>query len=202
MAFLRWLAGTLGGIVAWVIARTFRVTNIGDEHRLPVRPVLYALWHEDQLAGIMTADDFPITTIASKSKDGDIIAAALRVFRLIPARGSSSRGGKEALHEAERHVRAGASCAITVDGPRGPRHVAKLGVCRLAQLTGRPIIPSIVFAESAAVTRSWDRFRVPYPFSRVVRRFGPPIWVGPDDDLATKADEVSRKIKELDPARA
>jgi lysophospholipid acyltransferase (LPLAT)-like uncharacterized protein len=201
---LRWLLGTLGGLLAWLLARTFRLTTTGDEHRRAARPggLLYAMWHEDQLAIIMTVDDFPLTTIASKSKDGDFIAAAMRIFRVWPARGSSSRGGKEALHVLLGHVQKGASCGFTVDGPRGPRHVAKVGICRLAELSGRPVIPMVAFAVDAWVMRSWDRFRVPKPFTRIERRFGPPIWIRPGDDLEAKAVEVSQAIAALDPTRA
>jgi lysophospholipid acyltransferase (LPLAT)-like uncharacterized protein len=202
MRFLRWLGGTLAGLAMWLVALTFRVRDTGDEHRQAARSqhpggLLYAIWHEQQLAAITTNDDFPMVTIASRSKDGDLIAAGLRVFSVSPARGSSSRGGAEALMAVLRKVNGGSSCAVTVDGPRGPRRVGKVGICKLAALTGRPIIPTIFVPSSSWRTRSWDRFEIPKPFARIARTFGAPIWVRAEDDLDAKAAEVTRAISAL-----
>jgi lysophospholipid acyltransferase (LPLAT)-like uncharacterized protein len=202
MKALRILGGTLAGIFMWLVALTFRIRDKGDEHRRAARAtsrggLLYAIWHEQQLAAITTNDDFPMATIASRSKDGDLIAAGLRVFNVTPARGSSSRGGGEALMSVMRKVNEGYSCAITVDGPRGPRHVAKVGICKLAAMTGRPIVPAVFHPSRSWRTRSWDRFEVPKPFARIERTFGRAIWVGEGADLEEKAREVTNALLAL-----
>jgi lysophospholipid acyltransferase (LPLAT)-like uncharacterized protein len=181
-------------MIAWLYSRTFRVRML---HRPPDRNYLYAIWHEQQMQAILTNPDKRMTTVASRSKDGDIIAGALEVFRIPTARGSSSRGGAVALHQLAGWAQAGRSCAVTVDGPRGPRHQVKRGIAQLAKLSGCPIVPVSVVAASAWRTRSWDRFAVAKPFSRVVQCYGAPVQVGPEDDVAAVAAQVEATLHAL-----
>ncbi|HOX00064.1 MAG TPA: DUF374 domain-containing protein, partial [Deltaproteobacteria bacterium] len=90
-------------------------------------------------------------------------------------RGSSSRGGSEALDQMASLLRQRRIAAHVVDGPRGPAGTVKAGLVRLAQLGNAVIAPFYVTAEHAWFFRSWDRFMVPKPFSRVRLRFGDPI---------------------------
>lgn len=206
MFVLRWLAGTSAAVLLWLVALTYRVRNLGDDHRQAARakspgPLLYAIFHEQQLQAITTNDDRPGVSIASKSKDGDIIAAGLKIFAMEAARGSSSKGGREALAVVRDWVERGRSCGITVDGPRGPRRVAKVGIVRLAQLTGRPLIPAAyVPAASVRFLRAWDHFEIATPFARVVRSFQPPMYIGPADDLEARTQELTLAIAEADRA--
>ena len=97
-------------------------------------------------------------------------------------RGSSSRGAVQSLRELQRDLEGGAFVAFTIDGPRGPRYVAKPGPIHLARLTGAPIISFYLAVEHAWILRTWDAFILPKPFSRVhcyVRR---PIRVAPEAD--------------------
>jgi lysophospholipid acyltransferase (LPLAT)-like uncharacterized protein len=132
-----------------------------------------------------------IHALTSRSRDGEIVARWIRRFGLVPVRGSSSRGGGEALRALTRVLRDGRDVVVVPDGPRGPREVLKPGVIVLARLSGAPIVPVAVGASREWRLRSWDEFRIPQPFARCVVRFGEPIRVPRTADRA--AAEAARK---------
>ena len=145
--------------------------------------VIYAMWHGRMW---LLASRFPrrgVAVLVSLSEDGEVIANILSRLRLVPVRGSSSRGGDEALKTLETWVSEGRSAAITPDGPRGPRHVAAIGAVALAARTGKPIVPLGAAASPAWTLRSWDKFQVPKPGSRAVIAVGEPFYVPRSADL-------------------
>jgi lysophospholipid acyltransferase (LPLAT)-like uncharacterized protein len=100
-----------------------------------------------------------------------------------------------------RLVRAGCPAAFTIDGPKGPRHEAKMGAVLLGKKTGRPVLPFTVNAERFWEVPSWDRFQIPKPFTRAVVRIAPPIRVPADADdesLNARRDELQRALDALD----
>jgi lysophospholipid acyltransferase (LPLAT)-like uncharacterized protein len=159
-----------------------------------------AVWHQRFLGVLGYVKKFKYLSLSimiSMSRDGDWIAPVAKWLGLRPVRGSSTRGGKEALavmvqdlarHQAALHI---------VDGPRGPKAVIKAGLIRLAQLSKAVIIPVYISVDRAWAIRSWDRFLIPKPFSRVLVRFGEPIDVpGQMDSEAFEAfrQEVEKKM--------
>jgi hypothetical protein len=120
-----------------------------------------------------------------------MLADFVRRFGFVTVRGSSSRGGGEGLRSLTRAIRKGHSVVVVPDGPRGPREVLKPGVVRLARLTGAHVVPAAFGASSEWRARSWDKFRIPKPFSRCVMRFGEPVLVPRDIDGA--GEETARK---------
>jgi lysophospholipid acyltransferase (LPLAT)-like uncharacterized protein len=113
----------------------------------------------------------------SRSADGDLIAKVLERWGYRAVRGSSSRGGSEALRQIVRLVRSGQSVAITPDGPRGPRRKMKPGAVLAASMAGVPILPMSSGTPRAWWFGRWDRFLVPKPFARVKIVYGPPMYV-------------------------
>jgi lysophospholipid acyltransferase (LPLAT)-like uncharacterized protein len=153
--------------------------------------LIYASWHQRFFPGItFFSTRKPIAIIVSKSLDGEMIARVVRALGWHPVRGSSSRGGKEALAEIKRLGTSGFRVGHIVDGPRGPFGVIKPGLIRIAQFTGMPIVPTITSARHRWIFNSWDRFMVPKPFSRVIIRFGKPIYV--PKELDAQAFETQR----------
>jgi lysophospholipid acyltransferase (LPLAT)-like uncharacterized protein len=153
--------------------------------------VIYASWHQRFFPGItFFSTRKPIAIIVSKSLDGEMIARVVRSLGWHPVRGSSSRGGKEALAEIRCLGTSGFRVGHIVDGPQGPFGVVKPGLIRIAQFTGMPIVPTITSAQHRWVFNSWDRFMVPKPFSRVIIRFGDPIYV--PENLDAQAFENQR----------
>ena len=105
-------------------------------------------------------------TIVSKSKDGEILSNVLTRWSYKIARGSSSSGGKEALDELIQSVQENHFAALTPDGPRGPALEIKNGALALAFKTKLPLIPvSINYSRKKILSKSWDRFEIPMPFS-------------------------------------
>lgn len=154
------------------------------------QPIL-ALWHDRIFAGVWYLRDRGIAVLTSKSKDGEYIARFLTRFGFGAIRGSSSRGGVRGLVEMIRLMREGVPMAFTVDGPRGPRYVAKSGPVMLAKKTGNPILPFVIECSSYRQVKSWDRLQIPRPFSRARVFFSDPILVPRDaDDEALEAKRL------------
>jgi lysophospholipid acyltransferase (LPLAT)-like uncharacterized protein len=130
-------------------------------------PGVYAFWHRCLLAGAWRFRNYGLTILISRSFDGELIARTVEQLGFVAIRGSSSRDGAPGLRNMQRAYLAGQYCAITADGPRGPAMVAKPGVAQLAQLVNTTVSTCYVHPHSAWQLRSWDRFLIPKPFSRV-----------------------------------
>ncbi|CAN5490478.1 lysophospholipid acyltransferase family protein [soil metagenome] len=162
----------LASLIIRCLGVTLRYEDVVDEgaeagYDLP-SPAIYTLWHRTLLACAWRFRNRNIAILISESFDGELIARTVRSFGFVPIRGSSSRGGAPGLRNLERAYRAGQICAITADGPRGPLFVAKPGAAQLATLVGDSVRSFYVLPERAWQLRSWDRFLIPKPFSRVV----------------------------------
>ena len=118
--------------------------------------------------------------MTSRHGDGDYIARMITRFGYRAARGSSTRGAKGALVEMARYMRQQKDVAFAIDGPRGPRYVAKPGSAWLASKTGGAILPFCISAKRRLVLNSWDEFQIPWPFSPALMIIGEPIWVAPE----------------------
>jgi lysophospholipid acyltransferase (LPLAT)-like uncharacterized protein len=197
------LGGLLGRVVAGGLLATVR---FGSEHRdrfdrLAARgPTLYALWHGRLLPLTYYHRHRGIAALISQSADGEYIARMVEGWGFDTVRGSSSRGGGEALREVVRRVRAGQSMAITPDGPRGPRQKVQPGVIIAAQLTGAPILPVVAGCSRAWWPGGWDRFCVPKPFSRVQVLYGEPHFVprtADEDEIREHAAQLERDMNGL-----
>ncbi len=125
-----------------------------------------------------------LAVMTSRSLDGEFIARVISRMGFLPVRGSSSRGGQRALLEMNQLLTEGHSVAFTIDGPRGPRNVAKKGPVLLSRISGVPVIAFYVAVEHAWVLNTWDRLMIPKPFSRIYVRVAKKIFVPPDADDA------------------
>ena len=184
----------LGAVALRTLAFTLRVRR--EEGAVAAlwaarAPVIYAVWHGRVLLLPHLYGRRGCRVLASRSRDGEVVARWIARFGLVPVRGSSSRGGGEALRRLARALRGGGEVVVVPDGPTGPREVLKPGVIALAHLTGASIVPMALGASREWRLRSWDEFRIPKPFARCVMRFGEPIRVPPDADPA--ALEAARK---------
>lgn len=130
-------------------------------------PGVFAFWHRCLLASAWHFRNRGIAVLISQSFDGELIARTVERLGFIAVRGSSSRDGSVGLRNLQRAYLDGHFCAITADGPRGPAQVAKSGAAQLARLVNSEVIVFHAHPERAWQLRSWDRFLIPKPFSRV-----------------------------------
>lgn len=169
--------------------RLERVTRDGGH-------VLIAIWHETLALAAWCYRGRGYHTLTSYSFDGELAACVLRRFGLCAVRGSSSRGGSDALRQLEKAARLTPVVGFTLDGPRGPRRIAKPGLAILAARTGLPIVPHAFAADRCRRMNSWDRLILPKPFARVTTRFGEPI----APPASTAPDVVEAKRLEIETA--
>lgn len=150
---------------ASLVARTLRFRVHGT---LPAHGVI-AFWHGKMFVGWYLARAHTPVALVSLSKDGDILSDVLRHWGYDVERGSSSRSGLEALERAVERVRRGTNqrVVITPDGPRGPSGQLKRGAFLAASMLGCPVHFCRIKCRNAKVLRSWDKFEIPLPFSRV-----------------------------------
>ncbi|MDT7543297.1 MAG: hypothetical protein QOE33_3201 [Acidobacteriota bacterium] len=161
---------------------------------------IYTFWHEHILLSTYFWRRRRIVVMTSQSFDGEYIARFIQRFGYGASRGSSTRGAVSALVEMVRLMRQGCPTAFTIDGPRGPRRIAKMGAVLLAKKTGCPVLPFSITPLHAYAAPSWDRLQIPLPFSLARVRIAAPIYVAPDaDDAALEAarDELQRALDSI-----
>ncbi|MFY7992185.1 MAG: lysophospholipid acyltransferase family protein [Bacteriovoracaceae bacterium] len=200
----------------WAIIRlllsTYRITVQGIEFRERARTIhpqksfIFAVWHE-QVVSVMSGHAWtePYLALSSRSKDGDYAAYVSKKMGFVAVRGSSKKknidkGGKEAIREYVEKLNLGISGGLTVDGPKGPRQVCKIGVVLMSQETGAPILPVVGIASSYWEFNSWDRFKIPKPFSKILMVYGEPILTPKNasaEDLEKVREQVTNSLKEL-----
>lgn len=164
------------------IGPTLRFDIPGHAHTNRVhaagRRCIYSFWHRGLFPMLWHSRNQGIVALSSTNFDGQWASRITRGMGFGSAFGSSSRGGLRGIATLAQRMKQGRDTAFTVDGPRGPRYVAKPGPVLLAQRTGCPIICFHAFSEHAWVLeKSWDLLQIPRPFSRVVIVWSPPIEV-------------------------
>lgn len=182
-------------VLSWLIASIARLLSLTLRYRVidqadtlnqsPTKTALWVFWH-NRILGVTAPlrNHYPKekgVVLTSASRDGELLAAVMRCFGLEAARGSSSRRGSTALMELRRWLDKGYHAIITPDGPRGPRYRLGQGVVFLSQKTGVPIVPVHVNFTRFVTLKSWDRFMIPIPFSRVDVTFAPLEYVKPTE---------------------
>ncbi len=159
--------------------------------------VIYAFWHRDMIPLLYLRKFEKNVILISTSKDGELIAGPAQALGYKTARGSSRRNGSAGFREmiklAKKH-----SLAITPDGPKGPRKKIKKGLLHLAYVTGLPIIPVAVDIEWEKVFDSWDRFRFPYPFTRINLSYGKQIHIKTKMEIEPGIELVQKAMNELE----
>ncbi len=205
--FTRWerfqifIASWIGYLAVLLIGRTLRWKVVGwknwDAARKLGKGLIYTIWHREIFPATWFWRKRGIVVMTSQHFDGEYIARIIRQHGYGAARGSSTRGASHALAEMMECLKRGQDAAFTIDGPRGPRFVAKSGSVILSKATGAAILCSHVALQHAYVfKKSWDLFQIPYPFSQAAVFIAPPIVVSPEAD----EEEQSRRRQEVQEA--
>jgi lysophospholipid acyltransferase (LPLAT)-like uncharacterized protein len=170
------LINALGHTLRWRVEGLDHFDAIVASGRQPVM----AFWHGRILSATYYFRRRGIVVITSENFDGEWIARIIERFGYGTARGSTTRGGRKAMLQLVRDMKAGRPTGFTLDGPRGPARVAQPGAVWLAAATGNPLLPFHLEASSYWSVRSWDRTQIPKPFSTVALVVGTPIEVAKD----------------------
>jgi hypothetical protein len=176
------LVPPLAAVIIRLLGMTLRYQDLAEPGVTPgyeiPGPVVFAFWHRSLLACAHRFRNLDIAILISPSFDGELIARTVELLGFRAIRGSSSRGGAAGLRNMQAAYAAGHRCAFTADGPRGPKFVAKPGAAQLANSVGSPdengkpagtwVGCFYALPDRAWELKSWDRFLIPKPFSRVV----------------------------------
>ncbi len=203
--------------LVWLLVKslysTYRIEVRGKEKRemaislSPNKSFVFAVWHE-QVVSVMSGHAFtePYLALASRSKDGDYAAYVSKKMGFIPVRGSSKKrnkdkGGAEALSLYVSQLKQGISGGLTVDGPKGPRKVCKVGVAVIAKQTGSPVLPVVGIVNRYWEFNSWERFKLPKPFAKIIMEYDDPIFIPEDSNeekLNNFCQEIALRMKNLE----
>ena len=197
----------IGAGYSMIMGITSRFRIVGPPH-LSTRAQLvgwkngaiYCSWHSRFFYFSYLGRGSKITTMISPSKDGDFIARTIKKLRLNAVRGSSSSKGHEALYQMADLLKKNAIVLMIPDGPRGPRYCLKPGAIRLAQISGKPLIPVGFSSERGLFFPSWDLFLLPVPFDRSVMLVGEPIYVPAqltNEEFEMKRKQLEETMREL-----
>jgi lysophospholipid acyltransferase (LPLAT)-like uncharacterized protein len=184
-----------------LVGPTLRYEVVGVHNALQIREGgavgIGAFWHRCIFPSVWIWRNRGIVVMNTVNFDGQWTRRVIERLGFGTAQGSSSRGGVEGLTEMAKQLEDGHHVAFTIDGPRGPRYIAKPGPVILARRTGAPIsVFHIGVQRGYTFKRSWDLFQLPFPFSRTVMFCAPPIRVPTDAD----SDTMKQKQAEMQAA--
>lgn len=189
-------------------------TIIKEVNQKEIKPCIYAMWHAHQCCIHGINDKANLNVLISRSIDGEIIARTVEKWGFKVVRGSKGKKGSvEATMQLIDRLKNDECIAMMVDGPSGPAFQVKDGVIKIAKMAQAPIIPVYWYSEDITFLKipSWDGFRYPLGFTRLLNFYGDPIYVNADNtdeqdeeariqlqnslnDLASKAPEVYKEV--------
>lgn len=184
-----------------LIGYTCKKKYIGLEHLEKLRQDkqnwIYASWHNNVSIGAWVLRNQNVAIMVSESVDGEMIARAVHALGNKTIRGSTSRGAVRVFMKMLKWIKQGNNAGITPDGPRGPKYKMQSGVIALAQKAKVPLIPLNVASTNQWVfEKSWDKHKIPKPFSTMVIHYGEPFYIPPKiseqelADLSAKFENV------------
>lgn len=194
-------------LIAWLIRLVYVTSSVKRQIDVTARPyveghahAIFAFWHGRlMLMPMLYPRRRAMAVLISQHRDGTLLSQVMKYFSVSVIRGSSSKGGSTAAKEMIRFARAGGNIGITPDGPRGPMQQAGKGVIQVAHMTSTPIVPVSISASRYKCLRSWDRFMIALPFSRIMLTVGEPIDVATNDPTALeqKRAELENTLNRL-----
>lgn len=182
-----WLISWASYLAISVIGPTLRYSISWEEAPTPAdaiyeKPVIYSFWHRAVFASAWLWRKIGIAVMVSRSFDGEYIARTIEKLGFVAVRGSSSHGGANALLGLRNQLERGNLVAFTIDGPRGPKYVAKPGPVLLSRASGYPMAAFYVALSDAWVLHTWDEMVIPKPFSKALVRFSGKVQVRVEAD--------------------
>jgi len=185
---------------------TLRYEVLGWHHAEEVygakKQCIWAFWHRVIIPIVWWYRNHSVVVMNTTAFDGQWTRKVIEWLGFGTAQGSSSRGGLRGLAVMARRIEEGKDCAFTIDGPRGPRYVAKPGPVMLARKTGAPIMVFHVGVDRGKTfEKTWDHFLLPMPFARAVIFFAPPIYVPKEASVELMESKHAEMQRELERVR-
>lgn len=182
LSIFQWIIAGIMAIAVWGVYFTSRVKikNIAVFKKYRRKPAIFVFWHgrSMMLSPIVAVRGMRSYAVASRHKDGRMMAKLQRLFGLRSIYGSTSDGGISVLRQGVRVLRDGGySICISPDGPGGPSLRVQDGALYFAKMSGTPIIPVCFSASRARVQKRWDRYLVALPFSKITCNVGEPVFI-------------------------
>ena len=199
------IAGVVSSLIA-AIGPTLRFECLGEDQvndwMAGGRPCIAAFWHRCIFSAAWRYRNRDVVVMNTTNFDGQWTRRVIERLGYGTSQGSSTRGGLRGLVDMAKKIAQGRTAAFTIDGPRGPRYVAKPGPVILARKTGAPIYVFHIALENAwTLEKAWDLFQIPQPFSRAILIAAPFIWVPEDADAALMEQKHSEMQRGLERAR-
>jgi lysophospholipid acyltransferase (LPLAT)-like uncharacterized protein len=184
---------------------TLRYEVMGWQHAERVyaskKQIIWAFWHRVIIPIVWWRRNHGVVIMNTTAFDGQWTRKVIEWLGFGTAQGSSSRGGLRGLAVMAKRLGEGVDCGFTIDGPRGPRYVAKPGPVILARKSGCPVMVFHIGVDRGKTfEKTWDHFLLPKPFARTVILFAPPIYVPPDatpEQLEAKHAEMQRELERV-----
>ena len=198
---LLWLITWTGYLVIRLLGPTikFAVSWEGESPKsLAERPRVYSFWHSCMIPAMYWCRDLDVRVMSSDSFDGEYTGRIMQKFGFVKVRGSSSKGAVRALLGMRRELDQGWTVAFTIDGPKGPRYVAKPGPVVLSRSTGAPMVAFHIALDRAWVLNTWDKAMIPKPFCRALMRISAEIPVpanGGDEEYLQKLQAALDRVR-------
>lgn len=192
--------GKLVGIIFRLQEKMLKIYKINYSNP---SQALFASWHGHQMSFYSLRDNLANNILISASNDGEIVARGAEAINLKVIRGSKGRKGTQATLKILEKLEQGESASITVDGPKGPKHVVKKGIINIAKISQVPIIPMVWHSDAPNFIKfnTWDDLTFPCGFIKVLVLFGEPIYVPADIDdegIEKYRQKLEFELKELD----
>ncbi len=201
MSFMQWVVAGLMALAIWFVYFTCRkkITNWETFKKYRKKPAIFIFWHgrSMMLSPIVCLGGMRAYAVASRHKDGRMMAKLQRLFGLKSIYGSTSEGGISVLRQGVRILRRGDySMCLSPDGPGGPSLRVQDGALYFAKMTGAPIIPVCYSASHSWFQNRWDRYLVALPFSLITCKIGEPVFI--DSKVSAKEfEEIRKKIENI-----
>lgn len=215
LPLVQWVVAALMAFAIWLVYFTCwkKVEGQGKAilRNCRKQPAIFVFWHgrSMMLSPIVRMYGVRGYAVASRHKDGRMMAKLQRIFGLKAIYGSTSEGGISVLRQGLRILRGPKSRVICMspDGPSGPSLRVQDGAMYFAKMSGVPIVPVCFSSSGAWFQKRWDRYLIALPFSKITCKFGTPVYI--DGKLGKKEFEAERKkleaimvkqLRELDAA--
>jgi len=198
----------IAGAVYWavrLVGPTLRLEVVGVHNAIQIRntgePGIGAFWHRCIFPAVWIWRNRGIVVLNTVHFDGQRHRRVVERLGFGTVQGSSTRGGISGITEMAKCIEEGRHVAFTIDGPRGPRFVAKPGPVILARRTGRQVsVFHIGLKWAITFKKAWDLFQLPIPFTRAVMFIAPPICVPSDagsEQMKQKQDEMQAALERV-----